>query len=168
MQTTLPHLVSVLRLLVSSLRNLRPQLVAKQAQLVADTLPWWIHPSHPLGTEEARAVARLLTSLQAKTVPRTFREKDKVEVQRAESLVQPFSKHATYVLLAYIETLNHPLCVLPLGVRRELEPGLFALCDIMSEHSRDAIMVSALDAGGKATLKGLWREYEKQRYVGKG
>lgn len=29
-------------------------------------------------------------------------------------------------------------------------------------------MVSALDSGGKMVLKGLWREYEKQRYVGKG
>jgi len=29
-------------------------------------------------------------------------------------------------------------------------------------------MVSALDAGGKSVMKVLWKEYEKQRYVGKG
>jgi hypothetical protein len=39
---------------------------------------------------------------------------------------------------------------------------------MINEHSRDAMMVSALDAGGKATMKALWKEYEKQRYVGKG
>lgn len=167
-QPTLPHLVMVVRLLLSALRSVRPQLGAKQSQLVSDSMPWHINTSEPLGAEEARAVGRLLTSLQTKTIPRTFKEKDKAESQRAESLAHPFSKHAPYVLLAYIEAMNHPLCVLPLAVRRELEPGLFALCDMMSEHGRDAIMVSALDAGGKATLKALWREYEKQRYVGKG
>lgn len=167
-QPTLPHLVTVVRLLLSALRSVRPQLGAKQSQLVSDSMPWYVNPSEPLGAEEARAVGRLLTSLQTKTIPRTFKEKDKTEIQRAESLAHPFSKHAPYVLLAYIEAMNHPLCVLPLVVRRELEPGLFALCDMMSEHGRDSLMVSALDAGGKATLKTLWREYEKQRYVGKG
>jgi hypothetical protein len=39
---------------------------------------------------------------------------------------------------------------------------------MLNEHARDALMVSALDASGKAAMKGLWREYEKQRYTGKG
>jgi hypothetical protein len=29
-------------------------------------------------------------------------------------------------------------------------------------------MVSALDAGGKATMKALWKDYDAQKYVGKG
>lgn len=64
--------------------------------------------------------------------------------------------------------MNDPLCVLSSEIRKELMPGLFALCDMVTEHARDALMVSGLDGGGKATLKVLWREYEKQRYVGKG
>jgi hypothetical protein len=39
---------------------------------------------------------------------------------------------------------------------------------MLNEHTRDALMVSALDASGKAAMKGLWREYEKQRYTGEG
>ena len=90
------------------------------------------------------------------------------DAQKPESLVRPFSKHAAYVLTAYIDALNDPLCFVSSAVRKELQPGLFALCDMLGEHNRDAMMVSALDAAGKATVKVLWREYEKQRYVGKG
>ncbi|KLO20414.1 hypothetical protein SCHPADRAFT_991789 [Schizopora paradoxa] len=165
--SALPHLGMVLRLLILALRSVRQELGAKQTKQVTDTLPWWISPtSQPLGAAEARAVARLLTTLQTKTIP--FVRMHKSGEQKAESLARPFSKHAPYVLTAYIDALNDPLCSIPLPVRKELEPGLFSLCDMMTEHGRDAIMVSALDSGGKATLKSLWREYEKQRYVGKG
>ncbi len=165
--SVLPHLGMVLRLLFLSLRTARQELGAKQTKQVTDTLPWWIAPtSQPLGAAEARAVARLLTTLQTKTIP-SARMHSSGE-KTAESLARPFSKHAPYVLTAYIDAMNDPLCSIPLAVRKELEPGLFSLCDMMTEHGRDAIMVSALDSGGQATLKSLWREYEKQRYVGKG
>ena len=72
------------------------------------------------------------------------------------------------MLAAHADAANDPLCVLAGPVRRELQPGLFALCQMLGEHSRDALVASALDAGGKATVKALWREYEKQRDVGKG
>jgi len=42
------------------------------------------------------------------------------------------------------------------------------LCGMLNDYSRDALMASATDAGEKALVKALWREYEKQRYVGKG
>lgn len=159
----------ILRQLIFALRAVRTQLGAKQTRLVTNTLPWWVNPTKPLGTDEARGIARLLTTIQTKTIPRIYIGKDSdKEKQRAESIAHPFSKHAPYVLLAYIEAMNDPLCTLPLAVRTELEPGLFTLCDMISEHGRDAIMVSSLDAGGKATLKNIWREYEKQKYVGKG
>ncbi|OBZ78847.1 hypothetical protein A0H81_00559 [Grifola frondosa] len=90
------------------------------------------------------------------------------EMQKPESLARPFSKHAAYVLTAYIDAVNDPLCFVSTQVRKELQPGLFILCDMLGEHNRDAMMVSALDAGGKTTMKALWKEYEKQRYIGKG
>jgi len=98
----------------------------------------------------------------------TVRSPQSADSQKAESLAKPFSKHAAFVLKAYMDAMNDPLCVMPLGVRKELYPGLFSLCDMINEYSRDAMMVSALDAGGKATMKALWNEYEKQKYVGKG
>jgi len=126
----------------------------------------WINPSQPLDIDESRALARLLTTLTVKSVVRIH--SSTASAQKPESLARPLSKHVAYVIQAYIEALNDPLCVVPLNVRRELQPGLFALCDMLHEHGRDALMTSALDAGGKAVMKVLWRDYEKQRYVGKG
>lgn len=156
----------VLRQLVSCTRSLRPQLAAKQSRIVTDTLPSWIAPSEPLGVPEARALARLFTSLTTKSVPRAHMQPS--AEQKAESLSKPFAKHAAYVVTAHIDAVNDPLCVMLADVRRELEPGLFSLCEMMGTHSRDAVMVSALDAGGKSVMKALWKEYEKQRYIGKG
>lgn len=163
--STLPHLAFALRRLLMSLRRLRPQLGAKQSKMVTDTLPRWVSASDPLSAEEAKALARLLTTMTTKTV---VRGQNATDTGKAESLARPFSKHAAYVLQAYIEALNDPLSVVPADVRKELEPGLFALCDMMGEYNRDALMVASLDAGGKAVLKNIWREYEKQKYVGKG
>ncbi|KDR84752.1 hypothetical protein GALMADRAFT_217814 [Galerina marginata CBS 339.88] len=163
----LPHLGLVLGQLVLSFRGCRPNLGGKQTALVMATQPRWISPTRPLAAEEAKALGRLLESLNIKTTVRVTTSFSH-ETQKAESLAKPFSKHAAYVLQAYIEAMNDPLCVLPLELRKELQPGLFALCGMISEHSRDSLMVSALDAGGKTTLKALWKEYDKQRYVGKG
>lgn len=162
----LPHLGMILRQLVSCTRSLRPQLAAKQSRIVTDTLPSWIAPSEPLGVPEARALARLFTSLTTKSVPRAHMQPN--TEQKAESLSKPFAKHAAYVVTAHIDAVNDPLCVMRADVRRELEPGLFSLCEMMGTHSRDAVMVSALDTGGKSVMKALWKEYEKQRYIGKG
>ncbi|KAH9005998.1 Urb2/Npa2 family-domain-containing protein [Lactarius hatsudake] len=164
--TTLPHLGNIMRQLIYALRSPRPMLGAKQCAIVADSLPAWINPSRPLGVEESKELSRLFTSLSAKTLVRVHGPS--AEIQKPESLARPLSKHVACVLQAYLDVLNDPLCVLAADIRRELQPGLFVLCDILNDHTRDALMVSALDAGGKAGMKGLWREYEKQRYTGKG
>ncbi|KAG5648160.1 hypothetical protein DXG03_006114 [Asterophora parasitica] len=163
---TLPHFGSVLWQLLMSLRTVRLNLGAKQTALVTDTLPRWLNHKEPLGVEEVKALARLLETLTSKSMVRN--NASSVDVQKAESLAKPFSKHAAYVLKAYITAMNDPLCILPSVHRKELQRGLYALCSMVSDHSRDAMMVGALDAGGKTTMKALWKEYEKQRYVGKG
>ncbi|KAI6020875.1 Urb2/Npa2 family-domain-containing protein [Pisolithus microcarpus] len=169
---TLPHLAFVLHRLLLITRRVRPQLGAKQSKLVAGTLPSWVSPSQPFGVPESRALSRLLTALTIKTVPRTHTTQQHTavaaETQKTESLAKPFAKHVGHVLLAYIDSMNDPLCILTPEMRRELEPGLFSLCEMLGEYNRDALMVSALDSGGKTIMKSLWREYEKQRYVGKG
>ena len=163
----LPHLGMILRQLLLCMRSCRPHLGAKQTSIVMNTQPLWISASHSLGPEEAKILGRLLENLNTKTTVRVP-SSAALETQKAESLAKPFSKHAVYVLKAYIEAVNDPLCLLPLDVRKELQPGIFALCSMISEHSRDSLMISALDAGGKLTFKALWKEYDKQRYVGKG
>ncbi|KAL0950897.1 hypothetical protein HGRIS_007656 [Hohenbuehelia grisea] len=163
---TLPQLGLILQQLVQSLRHLRENLGPTQRQLVANTLPRWINPDQPLGIKEAKALARLFESLSTKTIPRN--NAPSPELQKAESLAKPLSKHVSFVLKTYIDAMNDQLSMLPLSTRRELRPGLYALCSMLSNHCRDALMVSALDAGGKTAMKMLWKEYEKQRYQGRG
>ena len=163
--STLPHLGIVLRRLILCLKHLQPQLGAKQSRIVASSLPKWINLTDPLTVEDSKAIARLLTTLTTKTVARTH--STSTSTQKAESLARPFSKHAAHVLGGYIDALNDPLSFLPADIRRELQPGLFALCEMMGEQNRDSMMVT-LDTGGKTVMKTLWRDYEKQRYTGKG
>jgi hypothetical protein len=156
----------ILRQLTMTMRSVRPQLGGKQRKMVADTFPSWINPSQPLGVDDAKALARLFATLTTKTVIRIYDASS--DVQKAESLARPFGKHASYVLVAYIEAMNDPLCMISAEVRKELYPGLFALCGMLSDNDREALMLSALDGGGKMTMKTLWKEYEKQKYIGKG
>ena len=165
--TSLPHLSAILSRLLEILRTVRLDLGARQRRSVTDTLPSWINPALPLGTDNAKSLARLLTSLTTKSVVRVLPSRAD-PTGKAQSLTQPFSKHAPYVLTAYLRALSDPLCQFLPSIRRELEPGLFALCDMMGEHGRDSIMAAMLDGGGRTMLKILWKEYEKQRYTGKG
>ena len=162
----LPHLVIVLRRLTNAIRAPRPHLGAKQTRLVMNTLPAWITAEQAMSVEEAKALARLMTTLTTKTIVRNYAQN--AETQRPESLARPLSKHAAYVLTAYIEAVNDPFCYIATQVRKEMQLGLFALCDMIGDHNRDAMMVSALDANGKVMMKALWEEYKKQRYVGRG
>lgn len=162
----LPLLGFTLHKLILVLRTLSPNLGVTQSKLVSDTLPRWVNAVDAMTAEESKALARLLTSLTTKTIIRTHTNPS-MEVQKADSLARPFSKHAAHVLSAYMSALNDPLCVMSSAIRKELEPGLFALCEVMGEQNRDTLMVT-LNAGEKAVMKGLWRAYEKQRYVGKG
>lgn len=163
---SLSHLGLALRQLVMLLRTPRPHLGGKQAALVGSTYPCWINIQYPLGPEQGKVLARLLQALSVKTVPKGH--STSANLRRATSLAKPFSKHAAYVLQAYVDAMNDPLCILTAGVRKELEPGLFTLCDMLGEQNRDSFMLSALDSNGKAVMKSLWKEYEKQQYAGTG
>lgn len=148
------------------MRSCRPHLGAKQSKFVTDSYPQWINVADPLGKAEAKVFSRLLETLTVKNTIRRYAGPN--ESEKAESLAKVFSRHSAYVLKAYIEAVNDPLCIMGSDIKRELEPGLYALCSMMSEHDRDALMVSTMDNGAKIVIKGLWKEYEKQRYAGQG
>ena len=162
----LPHLSMVLQRLVTMIRAIRPGLGAKQARTITNTFPFWVNSGQPLGIPEVKILSRLLVSLTTKTTVRPVGSAQ--ENQKMESLARPFGKHASYVLVAYVQAMNDPLCVVYAATRKELYPGLFALCDMLSDHDREAMVLSALDGGGKATMKALWNDYKKQKYVGQG
>ncbi|KAK7463828.1 hypothetical protein VKT23_005765 [Stygiomarasmius scandens] len=164
---TIPHLGIVLRRLISIIKSPRTNLGARQNAIVSKDLPVWVNASQPFGIEEGKALARLLESLATKTIPKTHAS-FLAQAQKAEPLAKPFSKHASYVLKAYVEVVNDSLCTLPIRIRKELQPGIYALCGMMTDHARDALMASMTESGEKLTLKQLWQDYEKQKYTGKG
>ncbi|THV05973.1 hypothetical protein K435DRAFT_646266 [Dendrothele bispora CBS 962.96] len=164
---TIPHLGMVLRRLILSMKSPRTNLGARQSAIISKDLPIWVNASQPFGGDEGKALARLFESLATKTIPRTHVAYPSSS-QKAESLAKPFSKHAAYVLKAYVQAVNDSLSTLPSPVRKELQPGLYALGGMMGDYARDALMASTTDAGEKTTLKQLWQEYEKQKYIGKG
>lgn len=162
----LPHLGMIMQRLVAMIRTIRPGLGAKQARTVANNFPFWFNVREPLGTPEIKVLSRLLVSLTAKSTARPAGSAQ--ETHKMVSLARPFGKHASHVLVAYVKATNDPFCVVYAPTRRELYPGLFALCDMLSDHDREAMILSALDGGGKATMKALWNDYKKQKYVGQG
>lgn len=177
----LPQLGLLLARLCTLFRRLRrhPQTARIEAsglqrrQLRRD-LPIWLDPVlvTPLNASlHARALSRLLSNLVVKNVSLKNRSSSTTSHQhtvgaKAESLARPFSKHASYVLVAYLRSLTAPNAVVPAEVRAELEVGMMTLCEIMGVHQRDAAMVGLLDSAGKVLLKRMWGEYEKQRYKG--
>jgi hypothetical protein len=68
--SSLSHFALVVRRLSEILRTVRPEPGAAQRQSVTDELPPWINPTQPLPPECAKALARLLTNLTAKTIAR--------------------------------------------------------------------------------------------------
>lgn len=165
----LPQLGARLARLCTLFRRLRRTDVSglQRRQLRRD-LPSWLDPVHvsPLSADhEARALSRLLSTLTVKNV--SLRNRDSGEAKaKAESLARPFSKHATYILVAYLRSLTAPNSVVPADVRAELEVGMMTVCEIIGHHQRDAAMIGLLDSAGKVLLKRIWTEYEKQRYKG--
>jgi hypothetical protein len=167
----LPHLSALLILLLSALRSPRPSLGGRQLRILSDSLPCWLNVStSPLGIAEARAFARLLTSLTVKTIPRLPPSTASISAQRrASSLATPLSKHAPYLLLAYVRMLTDLDTVVSPAVRHELEPGVGSICEIVGERDRDAVMIGGgLDGGGKGVLKMVWEGWEKGKYAGTG
>ena len=169
MLLNLPHLAVIFCLLFGALTNAQPGLGQKQRRNISNRLPSWISLSQPLSSPEASLLSRVLVTMTTKTVVRSTRTKpiSHEAGKDAQSLAKPFGKHASCVLGAYIDLLNDPLCQLGRETRAELAPGMFALCGMLGEKGRDALM-PILDSGGKVIFKNLWSSYENQKYVGKG
>lgn len=165
----LPQLGSLLSRLTTLFRRLRSTSGSAKRQLRRD-LPAWLDPVlvSPLDADhDARALSRLLSTLVVKNVSLKHRSASTAEGGgKAESLARPFSKHATYILVAYLRSLTASNTTVPAEVRQELEVGMMTVCGIVGHHQRDAAMVGLLDSAGKVLMKRIWGEYEKQRYKG--
>lgn len=136
---------------------------------VSAQMPAWLDVLHaPLGVAAARAWARLLTELGAKTAVAhpVFKAARVDRPSATESIRKPMTKHAVHILVAYVRCVTMGPTTIPVALRQELQPGLFTICDLCGEYERDAALKNMLDASGQLIFKSLWRDYERQRYRG--
>ncbi|KAL1914911.1 uncharacterized protein VTP21DRAFT_7827 [Calcarisporiella thermophila] len=78
-----------------------------------------------------------------------------------------FGKHVPYLLSEYLSLVHAPTATVSAAVRQALQPGVYALLDVLGEHERDMLM-AGLDAVGKAVLKSLYEDYTKHyKYTGR-
>ncbi len=167
----LPQLALLLARLCTLFRQLRRSSSGRieasgtQRRALRRDLPTWLDPVlvPPLSHHEARNLSRLLSNLVVKNVSLKHRSSG---TAKAESLARAFSKHATYVLVAYLRSLTGTGATVEAEVRAELEVGMMTVCEVMGTRQRDAAMVGWCDAAGRVLLKRLWGVYEKQRYKG--
>jgi hypothetical protein len=113
---------------------------------------------------KATELARLLVGLSTKTVIRLPVGSKPEQAAKAESLARPFARHAPYLLVAYAKSAAD----MSTAVRNALKPGLFGLCAMCGAPARDMIMVTMLDTVEKEVFGSVWREWEAQKYTGKG
>lgn len=170
----LPQLAEVLCQLLPLLGSLlRTNVGRAQLRRLAAATPAWLDEANaPLGVDEARSLSRLFAEIPAKTtsiatiVAHKRRRTDDGHASTTESLARSMSKHAVYILVAYVRCVTHGVTTIATPLRQELQPGLFALCDLVSKYERDAVLKGMLDASGQVVFKGLWSEWERQRYKG--
>ncbi|CCU97761.1 unnamed protein product [Malassezia sympodialis ATCC 42132] len=165
----LPHLTDLIArlcLLLSSF--VRAHTGEALVREIAAALPAWLDvAAAPLTSSEARALARLLSELGAKTsTAAPAAKRARLSHATTESLRKPLSKYAVYMLLAYVRSATMPYTTIAAALRTELQPGLFVLCDVCGEHERDAALKHALDASGQVVFQALWADWERQRYKG--
>lgn len=153
-----------------------------------ETFPFWAWEGGAagLGRAEAKAVSRLLSSLTTKTAsterashkrpaagtatdaptkPRDGSTKDPA----LSSLAAPLSKHAPFLLLAYLRACVHPTAPVPSGVRQELQGGWYEVMDCLGKWEREALMKGFLgeaEGAERGVLRGMWKGWEGGRYRG--
>ncbi|KAG8709638.1 hypothetical protein FRC09_000558 [Ceratobasidium sp. 395] len=171
-------IVSTLSSLIRFRRDLLTPTLAQLSALLARLIRTLkARTSHAIGApqrsaevqaslaEKATELARLLVGLTTKNAPVTVRNRiEPKQTTKAESLARPFARHAPYLLVAYADSAAE----MSLAVRTALKPGLFALCGMCGTPARDMIMVTMLDAVEKEIFGAIWREWEAQKYAGKG
>jgi hypothetical protein len=168
----LAHLPAVVGALAAVFPLLLRATRAGRARL-ARTRPSWL-PLAADGDADAEASAELLSRTlialcTARTSPTTGHK----------ALAGPLGKHAPALLVAYARAAADPWAVLAPQVRRALEPGLWALCDVVTAGGRadgrgregegvGAPFGLARDEAQREVWAGMWGAWGRRRYTGLG
>ena len=85
------------------------------------------------------------------------------------SLVGALSKHAPFVLFAYLRRSADTRTPLKPSIRAALLPGVYSLIGVMGQHEREALLRGFLTPNmpvERDQLRSLWTDYDKIRYKG--
>ncbi|WFD34398.1 hypothetical protein MCUN1_001237 [Malassezia cuniculi] len=167
----LPHLSQVLCSLVPLLASVSRRNAGDAVlRELLESTPCWSDPvARPLEASDAQSLGRLLSELPVKSTPlvaAAVAQKRRRLDGSAQTLAGAMSKHAIYMLLAYVRCVTSISTTISQPLRHELHPGLMALCSMISSHERDAALKSLLDAPGQLVFKSIWADWERQRYRG--
>ncbi|BEJ11920.1 hypothetical protein CspHIS471_0203800 [Cutaneotrichosporon sp. HIS471] len=156
----LPSVVGALSAFMPLLQRARPGLRHKARRWTMDEDA----PAH------AALLARTLSALAVAKIGSGTR-----------TLAGPLAKHAPAVLVAYARAASDPWAALSPAVRRELEPGLFALADVTTAGGRAdgrgregegvGVPFGLGEAHGEAEREvwaDVWKAWARKRYTGRG
>ncbi|WVQ85973.1 hypothetical protein IAT38_008141 [Cryptococcus sp. DSM 104549] len=129
-----------------------------------------------LDEKHAQLFSRLLIAM---TQARPSKNKHSQSLNQETS---PLAKHIPALLVSYVRTSADPLAGFTTAVRRELEPGLFALCNLATVGGRAnargregeglgvpfGLGEGPSGEGEKELWAELWRGWSKARYTGQG
>ncbi|RKP27643.1 Urb2/Npa2 family-domain-containing protein [Syncephalis pseudoplumigaleata] len=153
--------------LMHCLRAPRANATPEQMEQFHASLPFPLVSRHaPLPTACAHWMARLLSAL----VDRGAIQAGTRDANAAASTSQyqrALGKHAPYLLADWLAIELDPHSQLTGPVRAALQPGVFALLDLCTEHERHYLQVS-MDQAGRARFKDIYRDYmAHHKYTGK-
>ncbi|GMK57070.1 hypothetical protein CspeluHIS016_0309100 [Cutaneotrichosporon spelunceum] len=159
------HLPAVVGLLATFMPLLQRARAGVRARLATEDA---VHTAH------AALLARTMGALAVAKISGTG-------AGAARTLAGPLAKHAPAVLVAYARAASDPWAALSSAVRRELEPGLFALADVITAGGRAdgrgregegvGVPFGLGEAHGQAEREvwaDLWKAWARKRYTGRG
>ena len=159
-----------------------------RARVTSRWPPWLAEPTPPQSADEdganvgglkathAAQLSRLLTSLCNAKLDKPRNPSRPGSASIANSLV----KHVPAILVAYCRAVGDQWGSISAEIRKELEPGLWSLCEVLTAGGRvDARgregeglgLPFGLGEGGeveKDVWAGMWLNWGKHRYQGKG
>jgi len=135
--------------------------------------PMWASSGTPWAkAHHAKALTRLLVSLNTKSATLQHHKK-RSEASRDDSnptsLAGPLSKHAPFILVAFLRASTDNAAPLVPDVRKELTVGILEILGTMGKYEREALMRGFLTQSMEAErtlLKQLWKDQERVRYKG--
>ncbi|WVW80534.1 hypothetical protein I302_102519 [Kwoniella bestiolae CBS 10118] len=145
---------------ITALARRRPDLILANLPEVVDVLAI-MFSTRPI---DALPLSRLLVAL--------------TQMRLKTHEISPLAKHIPAILVAYVRAAAD----LHLGVRRELEPGLYALCNLVTSggraHARGregeglgipfGLGEGSGGEGERELWADLWQSWNKSRYMGQG